>query len=351
MSIFRKKNLENIKGIFEEKTGVALDETPASAAPVGRVIMVAAMLTCLLTCCAVASSLGIGESFKAFFGGMQGLPLSEGQQAYIDTRAASVGESVTQDGVTVTVKGAITDGTMAYILLDVKTGEGVVIDDRTLGFDVGFKRLKMQEEVHLSGVSATCIPLSDHDGLAHTASMVIQYTVYSFADGGFSFADGKERLLELRNFRYYAQEHPYAAQTLAEGAWEYEIAFDVVENKTVELLQNPIAASYTQISGRQVDAVITSVAAKGLSADVYYTITAGEVQEGGDFGILELVMKDGGIVKAYPEKAGKAVWVEEGVPTANGGEFYCTYAFEGPVCPEEVAALRIAGTTVVLTEP
>lgn len=346
MGAFRKKNLENIKCIFEKKTNVILDESPAFTAPVGRVLMVAAVLSCLLTCCAVASSLGVSDSFKGFFGNGQDAPLSDGQQSYIDTHVAAMGESVTQNGVTVTVKGAITDGTMAYILVDVEGPKDTAIDGLGLGFDVEFKGLAAQKEAHISGVGATCIPLADYDGAAHTASMVIQYSVYSFVDGGFSFADGEKRLLELRDLRYHGVDYPYTMHVLGKGLWAYEIVFDVVENKTVELLREPMTASYTQISGRQIDAEIAAVVGKGLSADVYYTIGAEEVQEGGDFGSLELVMKDGNVIRAYPEKAGKTVWMEGDLPVSERGEFYCTYVFQAPVCYEDVVSLRIAGVTV-----
>lgn len=346
MDRFSKKHLQNIRDIFEKKTGVSLEEPPRSITPVVRVVMVAAVLSCLLTCCAVASSLGVGDSFKRFFGNGQDKPLSDGQQSYIEAHAAEMGESVTQNGVTVTVKGAITDGTMAYILLDVEAPEGTSVDGAALGFDVEFEGLAAQKEVHISGVGATCIPLADYDGASHTASMVIQYSVYTFMDGGFSFADGEKRLLELKDLRYHAVEYPYTMHTLGEGVWTYEIVFDVVENETEELLREPVAASYTQISGRQVNAVITSVLGKGLSADVYYTIETDEVQEGGDFGVLELVMKDGKVIRAYPEKVGEAVRMEEGFPVSERGEFYCTYVFEAPACYEDVISLRIAGVSM-----
>ena len=56
MDSFNKTNLQNIKGIFEEKTGVAL-ETQRRRQPVRAAILAAAVLVCSLTMTAFAVSL------------------------------------------------------------------------------------------------------------------------------------------------------------------------------------------------------------------------------------------------------------------------------------------------------
>ena len=56
MDSFNKTNLQNIKDIFEEKTGVAL-ETRRRRQPIRAAMLVAAVLVCSLTMTAFAVSL------------------------------------------------------------------------------------------------------------------------------------------------------------------------------------------------------------------------------------------------------------------------------------------------------
>jgi len=351
MDSFNKSNLQNIKNIFEERTGVELESKHKTVHhPIKRIALTAAVLTCVLTLTgfAVAATLGVGDILKSFFSDRQKNSLSSGQNEYIDNRTATIGESVTQDGVTVTVTGAISDGTMAYILVDIVAPSDQNIEALPLGFDVEFERLKLegQEKEHISSVSAGCILLSDYDGLDNTASMLIQYNIYQFRGSNFTFTDGKNRTLQLKDLFYYETDYPYSLCTVAEGMWEYEFAFTAVDDKEVELLAAPVSASYSQISGKWVDATITSIETKGLSAVVYYTLDPNEVQEAGDFGILKFVMKDGSIINAYPQKAGQISQIENGNLIPNTSSHYCSYVFDAPVNYEDITSLYIGDMAI-----
>lgn len=307
------------------------------------VALIAAILCLFLMGAAVAATLGVGEFLKSFFSSRQENPLSSGQNEYIDNRTATIGESVTQDGVTVTVTGAISDGTMAYIWVNIMTPDDQKIESLPLGFDIEFEKLRLegQENDSISSISTSCIPIPDHDGQDNTASLLIQYNVYQLRGSNFTFADGKDRILKLKNLFYHEKEYPYSLCTVAEGTWEYEFAFTAVDNKEVELLSAPVSASYSQISGKWVNATITSIELKGLSAVVYYTLDPKEVQEAGDFGILKFVMKDGSVIEAYPEKAGQTSQIESGSLIPNTSCHYCAYEFAAPISYEDLATLYI----------
>ncbi len=310
-----------------------------------RVILIAATLICFFTlcCCVAAATLGTGDFFKDYFGFRQKNSLSKEQNEYIDKRTAAIGESVVQDGVTVVINGAVSDGTTAYIVVDIIAPDNQNIESLPLGFNVEFDKLKLdgQEKDHISSVATACIPVSDSDGKVNTAKMLIQYNVYQFQGSNFSLADGKKRTLQLRNLFYHKKEYPYSLCTVAEGLWEFEFAFTKAENKTTELLEESISASYVQISGNRVDAEITSIEIKGLSAVVYYVLDTNEVQESGDFGVLRFVMKDGVIINAYPEKAGQTAQIYNGELIAGSESNYCAYVFDAPVNYEDIVALYI----------
>lgn len=81
MDSFNKTNLQNIKDIFEEKTGVAL-ETRRRRQPIRAAMLVAAVLVCSLTMTAFAVSLfsslsGDDLSLSATYEGMKSVFSSE----------------------------------------------------------------------------------------------------------------------------------------------------------------------------------------------------------------------------------------------------------------------------------
>ena len=83
MTRLKKDNLQNIKDIFEEKTGAVLEQAP-SRRPVGRVLLAAAVLTALLSLtCVAAAELDIGTLFGQIFRGQQDAPISSGQSQYL----------------------------------------------------------------------------------------------------------------------------------------------------------------------------------------------------------------------------------------------------------------------------
>lgn len=297
---------------------------------------------------AVAATLNIGDLFKSIFTLRINASLSENQATYIEEHVATIGESVTQNGYTVTVKGALTDGTTAHILVDIVAPVGRNIEKESHGFYLDFEKLRLEGQDHISSVSDSFIHLEDNDGKDNTVSMLIEYNVYEFKGSNFSLADGKKRNLQLRNLWFVEDEYPYSFHIVTEGLWEYEFAFAAVNDKEIELLTAPLSKSYAQISGKQVDATITSLLMKGLSATVYYNLSPDAIQEAGDFGALKFVMKDGSIIHAYPRKAGQISEIENGNLIPNSACHYCTYVYEAPVDYEDLEKVFIGDTEIVI---
>lgn len=301
--------------------------------------------------CALAASIDIGDLFRSIFSIQQGSSISENQATYIEEHMADIGQSVTVDGYTVTVKGALTDGTTAHILVDLVAPEGIDLESISPGFDLTFSGLCYEDQHGISSVGATFWHLEDNDGKANTVSLNIEYNVYAMLGSNFTLADGRNRTMHLADIWYVEDEYPYSFCHVAEGPWVFNFAFTATENKEVELLQAPIFGSYRQISGKQVDATITSVMMKGLSATVYYTLAPDEVQEAGDFGALRFVMKDGSEQYAYPSKAGQTAQISNGSLVPNSGCHYCTYVFLTPISYEDVDTVYIGDTAINIDAP
>ena len=355
MEAFDRSHLQNIKTIFEEKTGVALHERAAVPRPVRRIAVLAAVLAgvLMLTCCVAAATFDVGGLFKLLFSRQQNAPVSDEQGVYVDSHSAAIGECVEQNGVSVTLTGAISDGVMAYLWLDIAAPEGVKIEQLPLAFNGEFVSLRQagQEQDSISSISPSCVPLADNDGRENTAALLIQYRVYQPQGSNFSFNDGRTRTLRLEDLFYREQTYPYAKKTVVEGTWEYTFAFTAVEERETELLAAPLSASYCQISGREVEANVFSIRIRGLSAVICYTLAPDAVQEAGDFGILTFVKKDGSTLRAYPEKAGQTAQIENGELVPNSDCHYCAYAFDAPLCYEDLAALYLGDRAVDIVIP
>ena len=352
MEPFNRSNLQNIKDIFEEKTGVELESVRrTSRRSVKRTLLTAAVVTCFLslTCYAAATPVGIGDFFKSLFSARQENPLSTSQTEYISHRVATIGDSVTRNGYTVTVKGALTDGTTAHILVDIVAPDGIDLESITPGFDLTMKGLCYEDQHGINKVGASFRPIKDYDGQANTYSMVIEYKVETMIGSNFTLADGRNRTMHLADIWYVEDEYPYSFCHVAEGPWVFNFAFTAMENKEVELLQTPIFGSYSQISGKQVEATIHSVLMKGLSVTVYYTLSPDEVQEAGDFGALRFLMKDGSEHYVYPSMAGQTAQISNDKLILGSGCHYCTYVFETPINYEDVDTLYIGDTAIKIS--
>ena len=243
-----------------------------------------------------------------------------------DAQEARRGKRLRRLGTTLTAVGVVfclmvTAGfgyafaaSLGIILVDIVGPEDADMEGVALGSVMDFDKLNLADpkSTPIRSSKATFIPISDGDGLQNTLSLVIQYNVIQSPGGKFTLADGRDRILYLENLVYNEKEYPYSERTMAEGVWAFEFSFAKVDDRERELLTSPISGSYTQISGKQVNATIFSVRMKGLSATLYYNLEDGRVQEAGDFGILQFVLKDGSVIEAYPEKAGQTSRMENG---------------------------------------
>lgn len=339
--VFRRRDAYEEKKWHKE---IALRCISAVMSAVAAVMMI---LCTAGTCYVLAASVGAIDDFLGIFQGRNNQQLSPGQQSYIQAGVAEIGESVSCDGYTVTAEGAITDGTVAYILLDVEGPEGAAIDGLGVGFHTAAKEIvrgdNPEKLLNIDGLSMTYIPIADHDGNDRTTSVLLQISCIRLNGSTYSFADGYARYLELSEIHYYMDEYPYSCEVIAEGNWNFEIMFAQTHADEVELLTAPICMPMQRtMTADYVDTTISSIRMKGLGIDFYYTIDADDVQEPGDFGDVQVVMKDGNIVNVYP-KSGLSV---DNGETGNA-VFSCSYIAQAPIAIQDVDYVMIGDDTVI----
>ena len=320
------------------------------AATMSAAAVVLMVLLSAGTCYVVAASFGIIDDFLGIFSSRTGTPLSSGQEQYIENAVAKIGESVTCNGYTVTAQGAFTDGTVAYVLLDVEAPEGVAIEGLNIFFDTDAKEIirgdNPDKYLDITGLQISTGSVADNDGKENTASVLIQISCVRLNGSDYSFADGYARYLVLTDIFDRAEEYPWDTATIAEGTWEFEILFNEVQEGEVELLTTPLHMQIQRITVTDyVDAVVSSIRLKGMGVVCYYTIDAGDIQEPGDFGNIQIVMKDGSVVYAYPRSA-----TSVGNDTVGNKTFCCYYISEAPIVFVEVDYVTI-GEDVIIPMP
>lgn len=340
-NVFRRRDEYEQK---QRKREVVLRRITTAASAVAIAVM---LLFSVGTCYVLAASLDIFDDFLGIFTSRTNAPLSERQEQFIEGAVAEVGESVTCNGYTVTAKGAFTDGTVAYVLLDVTAPDGVCIDDLAAAFDTEAKEIvrgdNPDEHLNITGLGITNIPIADHDGKENTTSVLIEISCVRLDGSTYSFADGYARYLELGDLHYYSDAYPYSRTTISEGTWKFEIMFNSIHEGEVELLTAPMRKQIQRITVTDyVDATISSIRLKGMGVIFYFTIDDNDIQEAGDFGVVQIAMKDGSVVDAYPETAGRVKIRDDG-----NAVFCCYYITQAPIIFEEVDHVIVDETEII----
>lgn len=291
----------------------------------------------------LAEYLGAGDWFKSFFHNEADPTLTTQQQEYIDENAVGIGQSVTCSGISITARSAITDGTTAYILLDIAAPESVdldVLNGHGLGFKHTLKPYNPNRRATFGG-GVSFFPMDDGDGMHNTISMLLRIYVTPVQGSEFTFADGLTRYLRLEDFGAYLEEYPYSRYTIAEGEWSFSFEFTELDDNEVdqiEILSTPIIVTGTRLSGAEFQMIVTSIQLRGLSATCHYTFADGVTAESSDFGPFQIVMKDGTIVTAQPRGAG--IYGAAGTGIYTDG--HCTYLFDAPVIFDKIDHLVLS---------
>lgn len=283
----------------------------------------------------LAAGLGIIDDFVGVFEANRETHLSPKQEAYIEEVYADIGESISCNGVTVTVNSAITDGKVAYIYMDVEAPENIDLESLD-GHGLGFSRTMKSESPNSGDImlsSSTTYVEDDNDGKKNTVSLLIESSIMTIAGSDYSFADGYERTLNLSNLHAYKEEYPYSEYTITEGEWCFKFKFTEAAHNAqdmVEMIRNPVTGYGERLEGEKVAVKINSVKLKALGVQMYYSFMPGEVPEAVDVGPIKAVMKDGSEIAGRPK---------------SGVVGSCSYIFESPIVFEDLDYILINGET------
>lgn len=252
-------------------------------------LLIAAVLVSLLAVSASAAEYVRGW-FSAYFSGNGQTPLSEGQEKYIQQNEQSIAESQTQNGWTVELRSAISDGMKGYIMLGVTAPEDVNLEEmpeKSEYYGPGNDFLPKDPDAVLTCSAypdASVVAniganwLADGDGRDNTVNYVIDVSPDAeFADFD-PFSTEALWHIHIVNFVHgFPEQEP-----LTEGVWDFDFTFE--NDKTeIELLTKPMKTKALALpgDGTEVDAEVTmtSVVLRPFGITVSY----GDASDGLDY--------------------------------------------------------------------
>ena len=362
MDSFNRAHLQNIRNIFEEKTGVDLDaKRPRYQAwgmdevyrhkgrvkgkiPLRQVLTgkgVAVFLAVALTLCTVGAAYAVVANwFSSYFVDNSGKALTPEQYQFIEEKSVGIGQSITVDGYTVTVNSAICDAQTLYLAISVEGPEGVKIDMDSEEGSLFFEYVKSESTGtytstgHLISWNRGIQILDDGDGKGNTVTIVIQEQYVMSADSNRVYTDGEIWKLQLADLSMRSGAPLYdEVTTLAEGGWSFE--FPLTEaNGEIEMISSPLVcvaqAGGEMAAKESIEMMVDSLILRPFSVTLRYSFIPGNRPEAVDILDVYLVMKDGSTVTAVPRSGGGA-----GGVGSMGGTM--SYIFDAPVMLDEVA--------------
>lgn len=233
-------------------------------------LLIAAVFISLL---AVTASAVVKNWFVPFFS-KEG-ELSQGQVQFIEQNEQYIGISQEQNGWTMELRSAISDGTKGYIMLGVTAPADVdltrFLENEYYGPRNDF--LPKSDDAALTcsaGLVADsgCSWEDDGDGLNNTLTYVIHVT----PDPAFSTEDpfGRDVTWHI-HFEDIVHGFP-EQETIAEGTWDFDFSFEI-DKSEMEFLTEPRKMQALGLTGEsevQADVTVNSIILRPFGATVYY---------------------------------------------------------------------------------
>ncbi len=235
-----------------KRSGGQMTKRQHKPAKLGRKLLVLAAALALLTMTvsAVASAEG---PFAVFFQNRGMQPLDDGQLEYIQQHTqATVGQSAgtqEENGYSVQVRSALTDGRIAYITLDISAPEDVSLNGGEIRFLENPLLIPEPAEGLVlapdgSSPDAMCdySTVDDGDDLPNTASVVFKVNPVTEKDSIEPFDGSIQWKLHVGGFQKstFHSETGFSDTPLGEGVWEFDLTFQEMAVKELRFVDEPV---------------------------------------------------------------------------------------------------------------
>lgn len=272
-----------------------------------RKILIAAAILSLLAVTAYAAKY-VGQLFATYFQQEHFAELSDGQMNYIEQNVQpSVAEPIVteaENGYSVSVGSALTDGKIAYITVDIQAPEGVSLEggdirflENPLLFPEPAEGLVLAPDGSSPDAMCDYATVDDGDGLPNTASLMFKVIPSVESEDVMPFDGSIHWTMHAEGFEksvFDMEKMDFEYTPLAEGVWEFDLTFQSIDTRKVEFVTEPVSIITSDwIQEEYVhENQITSFTLSGLSYEMKLTQPEieGEIQDVGD---VAIVMKDG----------------------------------------------------------
>lgn len=308
--------------------------------------------------------LDAGDWFKEWFSGQTQSELTEGQQTYIESAAVDVGQSVTEDGWTVTLQSAMTDGKHVYMKLDIQPPEGTQMP-RNIDMDsvLASTDPALEGELYYAGSQWWPDEASGTDGVC---TILVEKDIPAAVQGG-QIDYSCPLVLTVENL--VADNDP-DTELLAAGPWRFEFTVTPPRTEELDLISEPIAckartetsyyngepfdpsmlepgqmidsASGLETVTEEVTVTVTSLRLSSMGAVLTYEYEAGTDRPMIDPWGLEVELANGGVA----DIAGS---MDSGADD-SANECYMSIDFAAPIDLDEVTAVTFQGHPLTLPE-
>lgn len=259
--------------------------------------------------------------------------VTDHQQELLDAGLVEVGQTVTQEGYTMTLVSALCDGHRLLAKIVVEAPKEMVLEAGRYDLILEYRALYPDgTKIPFGVLAGGCGQLEDPDPTDGALQFLLDVRMQPKPDADAAMLAGAKWEIRISELRYsYSLEGDYWMDSLAAGDWSFIIPFDESSLLTEEreVLEKPVwlhAARYWNDSTFPVNVRITSLKLRALSATLSYDKPFMGFWHGIDVGDIYVVMKDGTKILADWDMG------------HNKGKFWQdTLVFPVPVAWEDVA--------------
>ncbi len=269
-----------------------------------RKVLIAAAIIMLLALTACAAKY-VTDLFVTYFQDEGRQEISDSQIQYIQSNTQpSIAEPIVtepENGYSVSVRSALTDGNIAYITVDIKAPEGISLKGDAIRFLENPLLIPDETEGLViapdgSSPDAMCDyeTIDDGDGRDNTASIMFKVNPFK-EDASLKPFDGSIHwTMKAGGFYKFSFDPEYTEEALGEGSWEFDLHFQKIDTREVSFLSESIPAMTSYWPGDEFvneNQILTfTLSSLSWRMELEKPEIGGEMQNIGD---TSIVMKDG----------------------------------------------------------
>lgn len=330
-----KKEIDRTYRTVMKKAG--LKRKAPKVKRIGRVCLIAAAAVTCTAVTAAAAGFNVGELFRGYFerdsrnASGSAASLTQSQILVLDKSGKPVGQSVTDNGTTITVKAAVCDKNSAYILLDVTAPEGTILDRG----DYGFEEMSIDfHDTDNKGKGLNWVLCDQKD--ENTRDNKKAYVLHINSSG--LDLQGREIGLSMKNLSTLREDgstYDYAAK----GSWKFDFKLgDGTDPKklTVKKTAHYIGTNLTKNAA--LECTVETVSLSALSATVDFS--GSNLWDSHNYpeipGYMTIQYRDGT----------KVTTTHNGPGHGDKQNYTTSYLFDAPIDIDSISSVTIGDLTV-----